>query len=150
MDGREGGASRLLRMERVAMRNALGLMLASVVAAVLIAGIWYWTSAPRADAAPPQTIAAKPSQTLPPAAAKLAAKDDVDVTASVGKPAPTLAPVAAQQPACSNPDALGVARVVEIDTTGGPGFGFEQFKQLDFLEPKEVVLTFDAGPWPGT
>ena len=32
--------------------------------------------------------------------------------------------------------------------TGGPGFGFEHFKQLDFLEDKEVVLTFDDGPWP--
>jgi peptidoglycan/xylan/chitin deacetylase (PgdA/CDA1 family) len=39
--------------------------------------------------------------------------------------------------------------VVEIDTTGGPGFGFENFKQYDFLQPKEVVLTFDDGPWPG-
>ena len=36
-----------------------------------------------------------------------------------------------------------------IDTTGGPGFGFEHFKQLDFLTDKEVVLTFDDGPWPG-
>jgi peptidoglycan-N-acetylglucosamine deacetylase len=44
---------------------------------------------------------------------------------------------------------LGVSRVVEIDTTGGPGFGFEHFKQLDFLADKEVVLTFDDGPWPG-
>src|SRR5580704_677502 len=152
MDGREGGASRLLRMERVAMRNALGLMLASLVAAVLIAGIWYWTSAPRADAAlPPKTIAAKPPEALPPAASKLAAKDDVNITASVSKPTPIAAPapVAAQQPACANPDALGVARVVEIDTSGGPGFGFENFKQYDFLEPKEVVLTFDDGPWPG-
>jgi peptidoglycan/xylan/chitin deacetylase (PgdA/CDA1 family) len=51
--------------------------------------------------------------------------------------------------ACANPDALGVSRVVEIDTTGGPGFGFEHFKQLDFLADKEVVLTFDDGPWPG-
>ena len=49
---------------RVAMRNALGLMLASVVAAVAIAGIWYWTSAPRADAAPPQTMAARPAEPL--------------------------------------------------------------------------------------
>jgi peptidoglycan/xylan/chitin deacetylase (PgdA/CDA1 family) len=55
----------------------------------------------------------------------------------------------AQKQTCANPNALGVNRVVEIDTSGGPGFGFEQFKQLDFLEPKEVVLTFDDGPWPG-
>jgi len=50
---------------------------------------------------------------------------------------------------CANPNALGVSRVVEIDTTGGPGFGFEQFKAYDFLHDHEVVLTFDDGPWPG-
>jgi peptidoglycan/xylan/chitin deacetylase (PgdA/CDA1 family) len=51
---------------------------------------------------------------------------------------------------CSgNANALGVSRIVEIDTTGGPGFGSEQFKTYDFLQPGEVVLTFDDGPWPG-
>jgi peptidoglycan/xylan/chitin deacetylase (PgdA/CDA1 family) len=62
---------------------------------------------------------------------------------------PAAAPAA--QPAraaCTNPNALGVGRTVEIDTSGGPGFGFEHFKQLDFLRDKEVVLTFDDGPWP--
>ena len=53
-------------------------------------------------------------------------------------------------PKCENPNALGIARTVEIDTTGGPGFGFEHFKQHDFLRDKEVVLTFDDGPWPTT
>jgi peptidoglycan/xylan/chitin deacetylase (PgdA/CDA1 family) len=43
---------------------------------------------------------------------------------------------------------MGLARIVEIDTTGGPGFGFEHFKQYDFLRDKEVVLTFDDGPVP--
>ena len=57
-------------------------------------------------------------------------------------------PQLGEKAACANPDALGVSRVVEIDTTGGPGFGFEHFKQLDFLADKEVVLTFDDGPWP--
>jgi peptidoglycan/xylan/chitin deacetylase (PgdA/CDA1 family) len=61
--------------------------------------------------------------------------------AAAAAPAPAKAP-------CANPNALGIARVVEIDTTGGPGFGFEHFKQLDFLRDKEVVLTFDDGPWP--
>ncbi|MGB3507258.1 MAG: polysaccharide deacetylase family protein, partial [Xanthobacteraceae bacterium] len=56
----------------------------------------------------------------------------------------------AAKAACANPDALGISRIVEIDTTGGPGFGFEHFKQLDFLRDKEVVLTFDDGPWPHT
>lgn len=67
---------------------------------------------------------------------------------------PTLAaappPAAAPTSACpGNPNALGVARVVEIDTTGGPGFGWEHFKMHDFLRNGEVLLTFDDGPWPG-
>jgi peptidoglycan/xylan/chitin deacetylase (PgdA/CDA1 family) len=64
---------------------------------------------------------------------------------------PTVIPPAVHHapPSCANPNALGVSRTVEIDTTGGPGFGFEHFKQHDFLQPGEVVLTFDDGPWPG-
>jgi peptidoglycan/xylan/chitin deacetylase (PgdA/CDA1 family) len=64
------------------------------------------------------------------------------------RPAP---PPAAAAPAAScpgNPNALGVTRAVEVDTLGGPGFGFEHFKSHDFLQPGEVVLTFDDGPWP--
>lgn len=52
--------------------------------------------------------------------------------------------------ACANPNGIGLARTVEIDTTGGPAFGFEQYKVYDFLEPKEVVLTFDDGPQVNT
>jgi peptidoglycan-N-acetylglucosamine deacetylase len=48
-------------------------------------------------------------------------------------------------PPCDKPGAMGLARTVEIDTTGGPGFG-EPFKQYDFLRYKEVILTFDDGP----
>ena len=59
------------------------------------------------------------------------------------------APTAPKQVCPGNPDPLGVARVVEIDTTGGPGFGFQNYKEYDFLQPKEVVLTFDDGPLPG-
>jgi peptidoglycan/xylan/chitin deacetylase (PgdA/CDA1 family) len=133
------------------MRNALGLMLASVVAAVVIAGGWFFYSS-RADQGAPKTIAARAADPLP---AKLAAKDDVETTAALaGKPAaaapapaPAVVPVQ-QRSTCANPNALGVARVVEIDTTGGPGFGFETFKQFDFLTDKEVVLTFDDSPWP--
>ena len=133
------------------MRDALGLMLASVVTAVVIAGVWFWAFAPRADAAPPQTVAARPAEPLPAATAKLAARDDVAVTAALPAMLPVAAMPAPVQPksTCANPDALGVSRVVVIDTTGGPGFGFEHFKQLDFLTDKEVVLTFDDGPWPG-
>ena len=76
------------------MRNPLGLMLASVVAAVVIAGVWFWTSSPRADAAP-QTVAARKAEPLPAPAAKTAARDDVEVTAALSKPAP---PVPAPAP----------------------------------------------------
>ncbi|MBL8845391.1 MAG: polysaccharide deacetylase family protein [Hyphomicrobium zavarzinii] len=51
---------------------------------------------------------------------------------------------------CANADALGVARTVEIDTTGGPGFGLDHYKAYDFLQEKEVVLTFDDGPQVNT
>ena len=61
----------------------------------------------------------------------------------------TPAPADTAIPACDKPGGMGLARIVEIDTTGGPGFGFEHFKQYDFLRDKEVVLTFDDGPWPG-
>src|SRR5262245_40616854 len=68
------------------------------------------------------------------------------VTAPVAAAAP---PIPAAMPtSCSNPNALGIGRVVEIDTTGGPGFGFEHFKSHDVLREVEVVLTFDDGPWP--
>ena len=74
------------------MRNALGLMLGSVVAAVVIAGVWFWTSSPRAGQAAPQTVSARPAEPLPAAAARLAAKDDIEITAAIAaKP-----PVAAQ------------------------------------------------------
>lgn len=54
------------------------------------------------------------------------------------------------KPACDNPSAMGVSRTVQIDTTGGPGFGMSQYRDYDFLQPGEVVLTFDDGPWPVT
>ena len=75
---------------------------------------------------------------LPPPAA-------VAVPPSAAAPAPSPAKSA---PACDKPDGMGLARTVEIDTTGGPAFGTEHFKQYDFLRDKEVVLTFDDGPWP--
>src|SRR5471032_1273066 len=125
------------------MRNAAGLMLASVVSAVLIAGLWFWTSSRHADVTAPQTVSAAQAERLP---AQASAKhDDVEVTAAIPEKPPVPQPVKAP---CANPDALGVSRVVEIDTTSGPGFGFEHFKQFDFLADKEVVLTFDDGPWP--
>jgi peptidoglycan/xylan/chitin deacetylase (PgdA/CDA1 family) len=56
---------------------------------------------------------------------------------------------AVAQGTCPDPNTLGVARTVEVDTTGGPGFGFEHYKVYDFLRLREVVLTFDDGPQVG-
>ena len=106
------------------MRVAAGLIFAVSLCASGLA--WSQSSPPQTAAAPH----AVPTQTAPQQAA---------------------APGQQVQPArapCSNPNALGVGRTVEIDTTGGPGFGFEHFKELDFLRDHEVVLTFDDGPWP--
>ncbi len=64
-------------------------------------------------------------------------------------PAPAKTPAVAQA-VCTNANALGISRTVEIDTTGGPGFGLEHYKAHDFLQDKEVVLTYDDGPWPTT
>jgi peptidoglycan-N-acetylglucosamine deacetylase len=74
------------------------------------------------------------------------------VAGKTGAPAAAAPPpaVAKIPPCAANPDGLGISRIVEIDTTGGPGFGFEHYKAYDFLQNKEVVLTFDDGPWPGT
>jgi peptidoglycan/xylan/chitin deacetylase (PgdA/CDA1 family) len=103
------------------MRIVAGLIFAGAVSLCAMGAAWSQTPATKSTTAATATAAPAP----PPAAT----------------PAPAKAP-------CANPDALGIGRVVEIDTTGGPGFGFEHFKQLDFLRDKEVVLTFDDGPWP--
>lgn len=68
--------------------------------------------------------------------------------AAAAKPAaPDAAPPAAKAATpCANPDAIGLLKTLEIDPTGGPGFGLEQYKVHDFLQPKEIVLTFDDGP----
>ena len=90
---------------------------------------------------------------LPLAALAADAAKPAATPAAAAKPgaaaAPAPAPIAKIPPCAANPDGLGIARVVEIDTTGGPGFGFEHYKAYDFLQNKEVVLTFDDGPWPG-
>jgi len=48
------------------------------------------------------------------------------------------------------PDALGTARVLTVDPAATPAVGRKHFPATLPLGPKEVVLTFDDGPWPGT
>lgn len=49
-------------------------------------------------------------------------------------------------PCPHNHNALGTARILEIDTSKGPAFGTYQYRTTLDLGPKEVVLTFDDGP----
>ena len=113
------------------------------------------TSAPPIPATPASVPAAGPA---PVALAQNATAANAPAAAPAPTPAPAPPPAAAANtggsaiksiPPCDKPDAIGLSRIVEIDTTGGPAFGFEHFKQYDFLRDKEVVLTFDDGPWPG-
>jgi peptidoglycan/xylan/chitin deacetylase (PgdA/CDA1 family) len=102
----------------------------------------------------PVTAATAPSRpaALPAAApTRLAQTTPAPASSAASAPAPNAS--AQNEPAsnilaCDKPDGIGLSRIVEIDTTGGPGFGFEHFKQYDFLRDKEIVLTFDDGPWP--
>ena len=116
------------------MRVAAGLIFAVSLCAPGVG--WSQSALPKPAAAAAAPAPAAPAQAAPaPAAPQQAA-------------APPAAQVQPARTTCNNPNALGVARTVEIDTTGGPGFGFEHFKELDFLRDHEVVLTFDDGPWP--
>jgi peptidoglycan/xylan/chitin deacetylase (PgdA/CDA1 family) len=82
-----------------------------------------------------------------PAAAPVAAATPAPAAPPAAPPPPA---IKAPAIACANPNAMGVSRVVEIDTTGGPGFGSQHFRTMDFLRDHEVVLTFDDGPWLNT
>jgi peptidoglycan/xylan/chitin deacetylase (PgdA/CDA1 family) len=63
----------------------------------------------------------------------------------------SMAPTASAIPPCDKPDGLGLSRIVQIDTTGGSRFGLIQHPEgYDLLRDKEVVLTFDDGPRPGS
>jgi peptidoglycan/xylan/chitin deacetylase (PgdA/CDA1 family) len=94
--------------------------------------------------------AAKPvAATDAPAAAPIRVAQNTPAPAAATPPSAAAAPAPAKSaPTCDKPDGMGLSRTVEIDTTGGPAFGTEHFKQYDFLRDKEVVLTFDDGPWP--
>ncbi len=109
------------------------------------------------SAVPPPATAEQIAQAQAPAATARVAENTpaanapaaaANGAAGAAAAAPSRAAAANNIAACDKPGGMGLSRIVEIDTTGGPGFGFEHFKQYDFLRDKEIVLTFDDGPWP--
>lgn len=58
--------------------------------------------------------------------------------------------VATAEPCPGNPQALGTERVLAVDATSTPRVGRKHFPSTLPLQAKELVLTFDDGPWPGT
>jgi peptidoglycan-N-acetylglucosamine deacetylase len=60
--------------------------------------------------------------------------------------APVAQPTTAASEAACGPSSIGLSRTVEIDSTNGPRYGHQQYKDLDFLKDGEIVLTFDDGP----
>ena len=131
------------------MRIAVGVAVA-FVAFGIAGGVWTLRAGGTPAQNPaPKFAAQKPVEApaMKPAPLPAAAFQKDDITSSITPPPP--APKQAMSRPCANPNALGISRTVEVDTSGGPGFGFQHFKQLDFLTDHEVVLTFDDGPWQG-
>ena len=61
------------------------------------------------------------------------------------------APIAGWAASCpGNSQALGTERVIAVDAATTPRVGRKQFPATLPLGPKELVLTFDDGPWPTT
>jgi peptidoglycan/xylan/chitin deacetylase (PgdA/CDA1 family) len=65
--------------------------------------------------------------------------------AGLSLPAPALASAV-----CARAGALGTARVLPVATRGGLMVGRKIYPGTLPLAPREVVLTFDDGPWPET
>jgi peptidoglycan-N-acetylglucosamine deacetylase len=65
--------------------------------------------------------------------------------------AAVIAPLTAAAESCpGNPKALGTERTIEVDARSTPRVGHKQFPSTLPLRAKELVLTFDDGPWPST
>src|SRR5438045_748165 len=51
---------------------------------------------------------------------------------------------------CPGSATLGTSRLLRVDAATTPRVGLKQFPQTLPLRDREVVLTFDDGPWPAT
>jgi peptidoglycan/xylan/chitin deacetylase (PgdA/CDA1 family) len=126
---------------------AIASALAIIVCAAVFGTIFFQRSSVSVPAPSPALAAPAEKPTPGPTVTDVSSAPAAPTVVAQGGPAPAPTKTASS---CSNSDAIGVGRVVEIDTTGGPGFGSDHFKSHDFLREGEVVLTFDDGPWPKT
>jgi hypothetical protein len=124
-------------MKRAAIAGGV-IAVISVAAYGIVQAGWWINAAPTqpaklASAEPGAPAAAAPQSATVAPAQTFAVRPVEPTTGTVSAAAP--APVAASSPAqataqrqaaCANPNSMGVARVVEIDTAGGPGFGLQR------------------------
>src|SRR6516225_11319961 len=122
-------------MRLAAIASAVAVVLCvAVFGAILLQKAFLPVPAPAPPQATPTEGRAPGSVvTVADSAAESTVAAPVAVAPALSTPPAQTSPTPAAMPtSCSNPNALGISRVVEIDTTGGPGFGFEHFKSHDF------------------
>jgi peptidoglycan-N-acetylglucosamine deacetylase len=136
---------------------------ASARTAAALLGVAFWTSPALAQQQDAQGQLAQATQeatggasAMRAAAKAVRAKTTSQSATSQGSqpgPQATSQPPTAQKPVAAaaqeapcGPSAIGLSRTVEIDSTNGPRFGHQQYKENDFLKDGEIVLTFDDGP----
>ncbi|MCI4666176.1 MAG: polysaccharide deacetylase family protein [Neomegalonema sp.] len=115
-------------------------------AAALCASVLFWNGAAAHDLAAIEAMEDLAAGVVDP-------HDAAHLTSGApARRAPKLAPGAIADPCKSNPEALGVSRVITLDPRLGKHFGnrAHYLSTKNFLRPKEVVLTFDDGPTPRT
>ena len=115
-------------MRLAAIASALAIVLCVAVFGIIL---FQKASLPLSAPVPPQ--ATQTEGRTPGSVVTLADSAAESAMAAPVAVAPASPMPAAMPTSRSNPDALGISRMVEIDTTGGPSFGFEHFKSHDFL-----------------
>src|SRR6266550_9393715 len=124
---------------------AIASALAIVVCAAIFGAIFFQKASVSGPAATPAMAAPEEPQARTPTQAVTTIDNPAPTTNATGTgtaptmvaqaapaPGPAPAPIASVTETCTNPNALGISRVVEIDTTGGPAFGSEKFREYDF------------------
>jgi peptidoglycan-N-acetylglucosamine deacetylase len=84
-------------------------------------------------------------------ARRMATTIRISMSAALGAALLALTATPAWTAGCvGHPNALGTARTLAVDPAVTPAVGRKHFPVTLPLKAKEVVLTFDDGPWPGT